>query len=89
MKDHALFSAAPLALATLAFGSPRGARHVQVTRSELADFVLGKGAPAKGGEPLAELDRLLDRSRLIPPAMAVPAVLDAKGRLKYNSGLEH
>jgi alkyl sulfatase BDS1-like metallo-beta-lactamase superfamily hydrolase len=67
----------------------RGARHVDVTRSELADFVLGKGVPAKGGEPLAELDRLLDRSRLIPPAIAVPAVLDAKGDLKYNDGLEH
>jgi alkyl sulfatase BDS1-like metallo-beta-lactamase superfamily hydrolase len=67
----------------------RGARHVDVTRSELADFVLGKGAPAKGGEPLAELDRVLDRSRLMPSAMAVPAVLDAKGDLKYNDGLEH
>ncbi|MFZ0131826.1 MAG: alkyl sulfatase dimerization domain-containing protein [Desulfobacterales bacterium] len=67
----------------------RGARHVNVTRSELADFVLGKGAPAKGGEPLAELDRVLDRSRLMPPTMAVPAVLDAKGDLKYNDGLEH
>jgi hypothetical protein len=60
-----------------------------VTRSELADFVVGKGVPAKGGEPLAELDRVLDRSRLMPPAMPVPAVLDAKGDLKYNDGLEH
>jgi alkyl sulfatase BDS1-like metallo-beta-lactamase superfamily hydrolase len=66
-----------------------GARHVDVTRKQLADFVVGKGAPAKGGEPLAELDRVLDRSRLMPPAMAVPAVLDAKGDLKYNDGLEH
>jgi alkyl sulfatase BDS1-like metallo-beta-lactamase superfamily hydrolase len=67
----------------------RGARHVDVTRGELADFVVGKGAPAKGGEPLAELDRVLDRSRLMPPATAVPAVLDAKGDLKCNDGLEH
>ena len=67
----------------------RGARHVDVTRSELADFVLGKGAPAKGGGPLAELDRLLDRSRLMPPTTPTPAVLDAKGDLKYNDGLEH
>jgi alkyl sulfatase BDS1-like metallo-beta-lactamase superfamily hydrolase len=67
----------------------QGARHVDVTRKQLADFVVGKGAPAKGGEPLAELDRVLDRSRLMPPAMAVPAVLDAKGDLKYNDGLEH
>jgi alkyl sulfatase BDS1-like metallo-beta-lactamase superfamily hydrolase len=67
----------------------RGARHVNVTRSKLADFVLGKGAPAKGGGPLAELDRVLDRSRLMPPTTPTPAVLDAKGDLKYNDGLEH
>jgi len=67
----------------------RGERHVDVTRSELADFVLGKGAPAKGGEALAELDRVLDRSRMLPPSAAVPAVIDAHGEQKYNSGLEH
>ena len=67
----------------------RHARHVDVTRRELADFVLGKGAPAKGGEALAELDRVLDRSRLLPPTKPTPAVLDAKGELKYNDGLEH
>lgn len=67
----------------------RGARHVDVTRSELAEFVIGKGAPAKGGEPLAELDRVLDRSRLMPPAMAVPPVLDAKADSRYNDALEH
>jgi len=62
---------------------------VDATRSGLADFVVGRGGPSKGGEPLAELDRMLDRSRLMPPAMAVAAVLDAKGDLKYNDGLEH
>jgi len=67
----------------------RGARHVDVTRSELADFVLGKGAPARGGDALAELDRVLDRSRMLPPTTATPAVLGAKGDLKYNDGLEH
>ena len=67
----------------------RGARHVDVTRSELADFVLGKGAPARGGDALAELDRVLDRSRMLPPATATPALLGAKGDLKYNDGLEH
>ena len=67
----------------------RGARHVDVTRSELADFVLGKGAPAKGGDALAELDRVLDRSRMLPATTATPALLDAKGDLKYNDGLEH
>ena len=64
-------------------------RHVDVTPSELADFVLGKGVPAKGGEPLAELDRVLDRSRLLPPTAAVPAVIDAHGEQKCTSGLEH
>ena len=60
-----------------------------MTRSELADFVLGKGAPARGGDALAELDRVLDRSRMLPPATATPALLGAKGDLKYNDGLEH
>jgi alkyl sulfatase BDS1-like metallo-beta-lactamase superfamily hydrolase len=67
----------------------RGSRHVDVTRSDLANFVLGKGAPAKGGEALAELDRVLDRSRMLPPTKATPALLGAKGDLKYNDGLEH
>ena len=67
----------------------RASTHVDLTRRELADFVLGKGVPAKGGEALAELDRVLDRSRLLPTTTAVPAVLDAKGDLKYNDGLEH
>jgi alkyl sulfatase BDS1-like metallo-beta-lactamase superfamily hydrolase len=67
----------------------RGERHVDVTRGELVDFVLGKGAPAKGGEPLAELDRVLDRSRLMPPTMTRPAVLDDNGDREYNHGLEH
>ncbi len=67
----------------------RGARHVDVTRRELADFVLGKGAPARGGDALAALDRVLDRSRLLPTTTPTPAVLDAKGNLKTNDGLEH
>jgi alkyl sulfatase BDS1-like metallo-beta-lactamase superfamily hydrolase len=68
----------------------RGASHVDVTRSELADFVVGKGAPAgAGGEALAELDRVLDRSRLMPPTMTKPAALDDKDDREYNHGLEH
>jgi alkyl sulfatase BDS1-like metallo-beta-lactamase superfamily hydrolase len=67
----------------------QGPRHVDLTRSELADFVAGKGAPAKGGQPLAELDRVLDRTRLLPATTAIPAVLDAKGGLKVNDGLQH
>lgn len=67
----------------------RGERHVDVTRSELADFVLGKGAPAIGGEALAALDRVLDRSRMLPPVAAVPAVIGAHGEQNDYSGLEH
>ena len=63
----------------------RGARHVDVTRSELADFVLGKGAPARGGDALAELDRVLDRSHLMPPG-AVESVM--KG-MKVGGDFEH
>jgi alkyl sulfatase BDS1-like metallo-beta-lactamase superfamily hydrolase len=63
--------------------------HVHLTRQELADFVLGKGVPAKGGGSLAELDRALDRSQLLPPTTPTPPVLDAKGNVKYNDGLEH
>ncbi len=67
----------------------RASTHVVLTRRELADFVLGKSLPAKGGGPLAELDRVMDRSRLLPPTTPTPAVLDARGDLKYNDGLEH
>jgi alkyl sulfatase BDS1-like metallo-beta-lactamase superfamily hydrolase len=67
----------------------RGANHVEISRQELADFVLGRSVPAKGGPSLAELDRALDRSRLLPPKSATPAVLDAKGSAKYNEGLSH
>jgi len=63
--------------------------HVDVTRPELANFVRGKGAPAKGGEPLAELDRVLDRSQLLPLTSSVPEQLDTKGDSKHNHGLEH
>jgi hypothetical protein len=32
---------------------------------------------------------VLDRSRLLPPTMSVPKVLDTEGDLEYNHGLEH
>ena len=51
----------------------RGARHVDVTRSELADFVLGT-RPASAADPLTELNRVLDRSHLMPPG-AVESVM--------------
>jgi alkyl sulfatase BDS1-like metallo-beta-lactamase superfamily hydrolase len=56
----------------------KAATHLHVTRRELADFVLGKGALATGDEPLAELDRVLDRSRLMLPTTMKPAVIDMK-----------
>jgi alkyl sulfatase BDS1-like metallo-beta-lactamase superfamily hydrolase len=68
----------------------KAATHLEVTRSELADFVLGKGAPSRaGGEVLAELDGVLDRSRLMLPTAMKPAVLDDKGDRDYSHGLEH
>jgi alkyl sulfatase BDS1-like metallo-beta-lactamase superfamily hydrolase len=67
----------------------RGARHVHVTRAELASFVLGAGVPAAGGDALVELDRVLDRSRMMPPAAAVPSAIDASGGKKYTEGLAH
>jgi len=68
----------------------KAAAHVDVTRSELADFVLGRGAASRaGGEVLAELDGVLDRSQLMLPTATKPAVLDDKGDLDYSHGLEH
>lgn len=67
----------------------RGSRHVDLTRQELADFVLGKSVSVKGGAPLVELDRALDRSRMLPPTRRPPELLDAKGNAHYNYGLEH
>ncbi len=67
----------------------RSATHVDLSRQELADFVLGKAVPAKGGASLAELDRALDRSRLMPASTPAPAVIDAKANAHHNYGLEH
>ena len=67
----------------------KAAVHVDLTRRELADFVLGKGVPAKGGGPLAELDGTLDRSHLMPVAMRPPTVMAPTGKAGYTDGLEH
>jgi alkyl sulfatase BDS1-like metallo-beta-lactamase superfamily hydrolase len=67
----------------------RGASHVDLTRQQLADFVLGRGAPSGAGAPLAELDGALDRTRLLAPTVRVPEVLDAKGGAEYNHGMAH
>ena len=47
--------------------------HVKLTRQELAAFVLGTRA-ASETDPLSQLDRVLDRSHLMPPG-AVESVL--------------
>ncbi len=49
-------------------GSPT---HVKLTRQELAAFVLGTRAPSPA-DPLSQLDRVLDRSHLMPPARWSP-----------------
>ena len=68
----------------------KAATHFDVTRSELADFVLGKGVSARaGGEVLAVLDGVLDRSPLMLLTATKPAVLDDRNDLDYRHGLEH
>jgi alkyl sulfatase BDS1-like metallo-beta-lactamase superfamily hydrolase len=49
------------------------ATHLKLTRQELAAFVLGT-RPASAADPLSELNRVLDRSHLMPPG-AVESVM--------------
>jgi len=49
------------------------ATHLKLTRQELAAFVLGT-RPASAADPLTELNRVLDRSHLMPPG-AVESVM--------------
>lgn len=58
--------------------------HFQLTRQELADFVLGTGSPSTA-DALSQLDRVLDRSHLMPPG-AVESVM--KG-MKFGGDAEH
>jgi len=58
--------------------------HFQLTRQELADFVLGTRPPSKA-DALTQLDRVLDRSHLMPPG-AVESVM--KG-MKATGDFEH
>ena len=62
--------------------------HVDVTRRELADFVLGKRSSPKAGDPLTELDRSLDRSHLLPAAARPPPALEPRDKAKYPDSLD-
>jgi alkyl sulfatase BDS1-like metallo-beta-lactamase superfamily hydrolase len=66
----------------------KGPVHLDVTRRELADFVLGKRSPGATSGPLAELDRSLDRSHLLPAAARPPPALEPRDKAKYPEILE-
>jgi len=61
-----------------------GPSHFELTREELAAFVLGT-RPASDGDALTELDRVLDRSHLMPPG-SIEALM--KG-MKVSGEAEH
>ncbi|MEY2883321.1 MAG: hypothetical protein RL490_1045 [Pseudomonadota bacterium] len=42
-----------------------GPTHILLTRDQLADFVLGRGKPTAGSQPLAGLDEVFDRSQFL------------------------
>ena len=62
------------------------AMHLKLTRQELAAFVLGT-RPASAGDPLTELNRVFDRSHLMPAAPG--SVLEHKPGVKPSDDLEH
>ena len=66
----------------------KGPVHVDVSRRELADFVLGKKSTPAANDPLAELDRSLDRSQLMRPSAHPPADLQPRDKAKYPEILE-
>ena len=59
--------------------------HLALTRQELAAFVLGTRPPSDA-DPLSQLDRVLDRSHLMPPG-AVESVM--KGMKAAGGDFEH
>jgi len=63
--------------------------HFELTRPELADFVLGQRAHTDEGDALAELDRMLDRSHQIGLKDGSAEVLQPTDKDHYNYGLEH
>jgi alkyl sulfatase BDS1-like metallo-beta-lactamase superfamily hydrolase len=63
--------------------------HVDLTRRELAEFVLGTRVCGKSGNVLGALNGVLDRSHLMDPSVRTPDVIDPKGKETYTGGLEH
>jgi hypothetical protein len=61
--------------------------HVKLTRQEVAAFVLGTRS-SSAGDALTALDRVLDRSDLMPAA-ARESVLASKPGMKASDELEH
>ncbi len=62
------------------------ATHLELTRQELAAFVLGT-RPASAADALTELNRVLDRSHLMPAAAG--SVLEHKPGVKPSDDFEH
>ena len=62
--------------------------HFDLTRRELAEFVRGKVLQAKGGDALAQLDQVLDRSQLTPLASDSPKTFEIKGKETYSDDME-
>jgi len=60
--------------------------HLKLTRQDLAAFVLGT-RPASAADPLTELNRVLDRTHLMPAAPG--SVLEHKAGMKPSDDLEH
>jgi alkyl sulfatase BDS1-like metallo-beta-lactamase superfamily hydrolase len=63
--------------------------HLDLTRDELADFVLGKRAQTAAGDALAELESMLDRSHLIGLTGGPADALQPGAKDHYNYGMEH
>lgn len=63
--------------------------HVDLTRRELAEFVLGTRVCGKSGNVLGQVNGVLDRSHLKSLSARTPAVIDPKGKETYTGGLEH
>ena len=64
----------------------RAAIHVDLTRREMAAFILDKKVPVAGSEVLTELNGVLDRSHLMLGASRAPAADEPKGKAKYYNG---